>query len=95
MPVEVAKVLRRMTQFGEIESLLATAIHNRLMGLPIVLFPYARIGERVWELRNTVFIHDACFVALAEGLDADLATLDRRLTRAPGPRCRFLTPPDV
>jgi len=95
MPVEVAKVLRRMTQAGEIESSLATALHYRLMGLPIVLFPYARIGERVWELRNTVFVHDACFVALAEGLDSELATLDHRLVRSPGPRCRFLTPSDV
>ncbi len=38
---------------------------------------------------------DACYVALAELLGAPLVTLDRRLTRAPGPRCVFLTPPEA
>jgi len=31
--------------------------------------------------------------ALAESLKAPLATLDARLTRAPGPRCSFIGPP--
>jgi len=33
------------------------------------------------------------YLALAESLAVPLATLDGRLTRAPGPRCRFLGPP--
>jgi len=37
---------------------------------------------------------DACYVALAELLDAPLITLDRRLAQAPGPRCGFVTPPE-
>lgn len=33
------------------------------------------------------------YVAVAEALDVPLATLDARLSRASGVRCRFLTPP--
>lgn len=36
--------------------------------------------------------YDATYVALAEVLDAPLVALDRRLARASGPRCAFVTP---
>lgn len=35
---------------------------------------------------------DAWYVAVAEASGAPLATLDVRLSRAPGPRCDFLVP---
>lgn len=38
-------------------------------------------------------MYDAWYVALAELLDADFATLDARLARAAGPACGFLLPP--
>jgi predicted nucleic acid-binding protein len=47
----------------------------------------------VWELRENITAYDAWYVALAEELRATVATLDTRLARAPGPRCRFETPP--
>ena len=37
----------------------------------------------------TVTPADAWYVALAESLDAPLATLDDRLSRAPGCQCAF------
>ena len=37
--------------------------------------------------------YDAWYVALAEALDLPLATLDARMSRAPGPECEFLVPP--
>ena len=48
---------------------------------------------RVWELRRNLAAYDAGCVALAELLDVPLATLDRRLARASGATCTFLTPP--
>jgi predicted nucleic acid-binding protein len=36
--------------------------------------------------------YDGWHVALAEALDLPLATLDGRLVKAEGPKCRFLTP---
>ena len=41
-----------------------------------------------------VTAYDAWYVALAEAFDADLATLDVRLSQAPGPRCAFRVPPE-
>ncbi len=60
--------------------------------MSIGLRSYGQFAERVWQLRHSVSIYDAWYVALAEALDAPLATLDLRLTRANGPRCEFLTP---
>jgi predicted nucleic acid-binding protein len=50
-------------------------------------------GRIVWALHPTVTAYDAAYVALAEGLDVPLVTLDRRLARADGPACSFLLPP--
>jgi predicted nucleic acid-binding protein len=71
---------------------LAALAHEDLLSLPIELFPYHPCAARVWELRPNVTVYDAWYVALAERLDAALATLDRRLQRASGPRCEFLLP---
>ena len=64
-----------------------------LLELGVSLFPYAPLAQRIWELRGNVTAYDAWYVALAEALDCELATVDRRLSRAPGCRCPFLTPP--
>ena len=64
-----------------------------LLDLRIALFPYAPVGPRVWELRGALTAYDAWCVAVAEALEVPLATLDRRLARAPGPRCAFETTP--
>ncbi len=50
------------------------------------------LAERGGTLGNNVTVHDATYVALAELLDAPLATLDRPLAAAPGRRCRCMTP---
>jgi predicted nucleic acid-binding protein len=93
LPVEAANVLRRAVLADELPEALAREAHADLLDLRIVLFPYVPFGPRVWELRANLTAYDAWYVALAEGLDVPLATLDLRLARAPGPRCRFLTPP--
>lgn len=93
MPAEAANVLRRASLAGRITADSAALAHADLLDLRVVLFPYEVVGHRVWELRGAVTAYDACYVALAEELDAGLATLDERLARAPGPRCKFLTPP--
>ena len=63
------------------------------MALPVELFRYDLVAARVWELRGNLTCYDGWYVALAERLEAPMATLDVELTRAPGVRCSFLTPP--
>lgn len=94
MPVEAANILRRATLCGEISEDFAALAHRDLLGLPCTLFPYELVAERVWALRANITAYDASYVALAELMDAELATLDRALARAPGPFCRFLLPPE-
>ena len=92
MPVEVGSILRRTAQVGSISADVASMAHADLLELDVELFPYAPFASRVWELRDNVSPYDAWYVALAESLQADLVTLDRRLTRAAGCRCRFRSP---
>lgn len=93
MPVEAANILRRAAQAGDISADTATLAHSDLVALRMELFPYEPFAERVWELRENVTTYDGWYVALAESLEANLATLDRKLAQAPGPHCGFETPP--
>lgn len=90
---EVAGVLRRLELAGALESTAAALAHQDLLELRLSWWPYLPLATRVWSLRASVAVPDATYVALAELLDVPLVTLDLRLTRAPGPRCRFLAPP--
>lgn len=93
MPVEVTSILRRAAAKGEITQDVASMAHADLLDLRVELFPYAPFAPRVWELRNNVTSYDAWYIALAESLGVSVATLDRRMAQAPGPRCTFEIPP--
>jgi predicted nucleic acid-binding protein len=92
MPVEATNVLRRATLAGEISADTAALAHAEVTSLPVELFAYRPLADRVWELRGSVTAYDGWYVALAELLGARLATLDIRLSRAAGPQCVFATP---
>ncbi len=89
LPVEVASALRRATLAGQLSADTAALAHDDLLRLRIALFPYEPFAGRVWQLRANLSTYDGWYVALAESLEADLATLDLRLVRASGPVCRF------
>lgn len=91
MPIEASNILRRATLAGEISDAAARLAHEDLIALRVALYPYAPLAPRTWELRGNVTIYDGCYVALAEALTSPLATLDKKLSRAPGPRCLFRT----
>jgi predicted nucleic acid-binding protein len=93
MLVEAANILRRAALAGDISQDTASLAHAELLELRVALFPYAPFAARIWELRGNVTAYDAWYVALAETLQCDLATIDHRLSRATGPHCSFLTPP--
>jgi predicted nucleic acid-binding protein len=93
MPVEAANILRRAVIAGDLSVDVATLAHDDLARLRVELFPYEPHAERVWELRDNLTAYDAWYVAVAEALDVPMITLDRRVARAPGPRCSFRLPP--
>jgi predicted nucleic acid-binding protein len=90
--VEATNVLRRLERAEQITTAEANGAHEDLMQLEIELFPYEPFSERIWQLRHTVTSYDAWYVAVAEELAFPLVTLDRRLARTAGPKCKFLTP---
>lgn len=92
MPVEAANILRRAALAGQISADTASLAHSDLVAMRVELFPYEPFAARVWVLRENLTAYDAWYVAVAEHLDSNLATLDMRLAQAPGPRCDFLTP---
>lgn len=92
MQVEVTNILRRAVLGGRLSADVGAQALADLMNLRVLLFPFQGYAARVWQLRSAVTSYDAWYVALAERLDAELVTLDKRLAVAPGVGCRFVTP---
>jgi len=88
-----SNILRCSALAGAISAEEASLAQADLLDLRVELFPYAPFAERIWALRQNVTCYDAWYVAVAEALSAPLATLDNRLAKTSGPRCRFLTAP--
>ena len=89
---EATNILRRLERIGDISRLEANSAQSDLLRLDIELFPFAPFGDRVWALRSNLSSYDAWYVALAEALGCPLVTLDRKLSRAPGPTCDIIVP---
>jgi predicted nucleic acid-binding protein len=89
---ETANIIRRHELAGLISADQAAQAHADLLDLAIEHWPYELLATRAWQLRLNLSIYDASYVALAELLGATLVTLDRRIGRAPGPRCAISTP---
>ncbi len=85
--LEVASVLRRQLAAGALDARRASLALDDLAALPARRAPHRPLLPRCWELRDNLTIYDAAYVALAEAMRATLLTADRRLARAPGPRC--------
>jgi predicted nucleic acid-binding protein len=85
--LEVASVLRRQLAVGALDARRAGLALDDLAALPARRAPHRPLLTRCWELRDNLTIYDATYVALAEAVNATLLTADRRLARAPGPRC--------
>ncbi len=90
--VEATNVLRRLERAEQITTPEANGAQEDLTQLEIEQFPFEPFSDRIWKLRHTVTSYDAWYVAIAEELGYPLATLDRRLAKTAGPKCKFLTP---
>ena len=90
--VEATNILRRLEASRILDESEAALAREDVLSLDLALVPFGPFAERVWELRRDVTSYDAWYVAVAEALRLPLATLDRRLSRASGPVCRFRLP---
>jgi predicted nucleic acid-binding protein len=89
---ETANVIRKHELAGQISPDQSAQAHADLLDLAIELWPYDLLAARAWELRMNLSIYDASYVALAEFTDLTLITLDKRLAKATGTKCRISTP---
>jgi predicted nucleic acid-binding protein len=87
--VETTAVLRKRWLAGDLsDQRFATAVQD-LEDLDLDRYPTLPLMRRAYELRANVSSYDAAYVALAEVLACEVLTADRKLSNAPGPRCRI------
>ena len=84
LDLEVAQVLRRLTQLQEITAARAREALDDYAALLVERAAHRELLSRVWQLRNSTTAYDGAYVALAEALDAPLLTCDGRLARSHG-----------
>jgi predicted nucleic acid-binding protein len=87
--LEVLSVWRRQVAAGKMTARHAALAVSDLAALPLRRMSHRLVLQRCWELRNTVTVYDAAYVALAEALAIPLLTADARLSRAAGLRCEI------
>ena len=92
LDLEVAQVLRRLERDKSVTAARARSALADYLELDVVRYPHRPFLDRVWALRPNVTAYDAAYLALAEGLDAPLITLDGRLARSTGHRARVQIP---
>jgi len=85
--LEVVSVWRRLCAAGHLQPGRAVQAIADLEALPLQRVPHRTLLRRCWELRDSITVCDAAYLALAERLDATLVTADRLLSTAPGARC--------
>ncbi len=81
---EVGQALRREVAVGRLGEDRAEAALLDLTRMPFRRIDHVGLIHRAWELRHNFSFYDGLYVALAEGLDVPLVTLDRRLAKAVG-----------
>ncbi len=86
--VEVLGVIRAHYLRGHLDGTAAGQAVADLRDWPGDRMGNRWLLDRAWELRDSVRGWDAFYIAVAEAFEAPLLTLDARLARAHGIRCR-------
>jgi predicted nucleic acid-binding protein len=79
LDVEVLSVLRGLTFSGKLAPHTADEARADYFAFTIARYEVYGLADRVWELRRNYTTYDACYLALAEALDAPLYTCDHKL----------------
>jgi len=91
---EVTSALRSLVHRRALSPIRAMTAVSEILSVKMMRYPFEPFARRAWELRDSLTVYDAWYVALAEWLETELVTADKRLADAPGPRCpvRYLDP---
>ena len=84
LDLEVAQVLRRYERAGALSAARAGEALEDFESFAIERYAHLPFLRRIRALRANTTMYDACYLALAEVLDAPLLTADRRLSAVPG-----------
>lgn len=87
--LEVTAAWRRLAAAGDLDDRRARLALDDLRSLRVQRLPHTPLLGRCWELRHSLTVYDAAYVALAETMGLTLLTADRRLSGAPGPHCEI------
>jgi predicted nucleic acid-binding protein len=90
---ESVSALRKLVRLGAIPDAPATVAVGYLGQLPISATGSAALMPAVWRMRTFLAPYDACYVALADELDATFVTAERDLAvelGKRGKRARYL-----
>jgi predicted nucleic acid-binding protein len=91
LDIEVLSTLRRVVAAGDASPERAREAIEDLAALPVDRHGHDALVPRIWELRDNLSAYDAAYVALAEAIadePATLVTADARLARAVGAHTR-------
>jgi predicted nucleic acid-binding protein len=80
--LEIVSALRRLVRSEGTSIPRAEQAIRHYLDLPLTRHGHEALLHRCFELRDVLSAYDAAYVALAEALEADLVTADRRLARA-------------
>jgi predicted nucleic acid-binding protein len=85
--LEVASAIRRQLRLGALDAWRAKLALRDLEDVALRRARHRPHLRRCRELRESLPVYDAAYVALAELLGVTLVTADARLASAPGVRC--------
>lgn len=82
LDVEVLSALRGLLLGGKLEPGAAEGARLDHFALSLTRYEIHPLADRIWLLRHQYTSYDACYIALAEALDAPLYTCDSKLAGA-------------
>jgi predicted nucleic acid-binding protein len=82
LDIELASSLRRCVALGTVTGERAAGALGDLRVMRIHRYWHMPLLTRIWDFRHNFSAYDACYLALAEALDATLLTCDGAMASA-------------
>jgi predicted nucleic acid-binding protein len=80
LDIELASTLRRCFTLGTLTAERAREVLDDLRVMRVQRYWHVPLLARIWDFRNDFSAYDACYLALAEALDATLLTCDKAMS---------------